>query len=162
RAAVHEIGIGFLFAQRFHLSMKYVGPVRSQLKLRTVFNVLGPLANPADARFQVVGVFSPDVQDLMRSTLAGLGVEHAFVVHGLDGVDEISLSAPTVIMETRRGESRTFTVHPEDFGIAAAAADTLRGGAAAENAAIIENVLNGERGPRRDVVLLNSAAAIVA
>src|SRR5947208_372843 len=92
RAAVSEAGIGFLFAQRFHLSMKHVAPVRSQLKVRTVFNILGPLANPAGARFQLVGVFSPAVQELMASALSGLGVDHAFVVHGGDGVDEISIS----------------------------------------------------------------------
>src|SRR5438046_3206832 len=107
RAAVTEVGLGFLFAQRFHRSMKYVAPVRSQLKIRTVFNILGPLANPAQARFQVVGVFSPAIQGLMASALAGLGLERAFVVHGAEGVDEISISGPTSITETYRGESRT-------------------------------------------------------
>ncbi len=162
RRAVTEVGIGFLFAQRFHSSMKYVAPVRSQLKVRTVFNILGPLANPASARFQVIGVASAEVIDLMSNALAGLEVEHAFVVHGDDGVDEISLSARTQVTEVRGGEMRTFFISPEDFGIARASAESIRGGDAPENAAIIEGVLGGNPGPHRDVVLLNAAAAITA
>jgi len=162
RAAISEVGIGFLFAQRFHLSMKHVAPVRSQLKMRTVFNILGPLANPAGAQFQVVGVFSRPVQQLMAEALYGLGVERAFVVHGADGVDEISLAEPTHVLESRDGNLRAFTVSPEDFGLAPAPAGALRGGDAAENAIIIENILKGEPGARRDVVLMNAAAAIVA
>ena len=162
RRAVTEVGIGFLFAQRFHSSMKYVAPARSQLKVRTVFNILGPLANPASARFQVIGVASAAVVELMSNALAGLEVEHAFVVHGDDGVDEISLSARTQVTEIRRGEIRTFSISPEDFGIARASAESLRGGDAPENAAIIEGVLRGNPGPHRDVVLLNAAAAIAA
>jgi anthranilate phosphoribosyltransferase len=162
RAAVTEVGIGFLFAQRFHRSMRHVAPVRSQLKVRTVFNILGPLANPASARFQVVGVFSPSIHELMADALAGLGLDHAFVVHSSDGLDEISISAPTSVIEVHRGESRTFRVSPEDFGIAPAPAELLRGGDAKGNASVIESILNGERGPRRDVVLMNAAPAIVA
>jgi anthranilate phosphoribosyltransferase len=162
RKAVTDIGIGFLFAQRFHNSMKFVAPARSQLKVRTVFNILGPLANPAAARYQVVGVSSPDVIELMSNALAGLEVDHAFVVHGADGVDEISLSTRTQVMEIHRGEIKTYSISPEDFQIAPAGTESLRGGDAADNAAIIEGVLRGERGPRRDVVLLNAAAAIVA
>ncbi len=162
RAAVSDVGIGFLFAQRFHLSMKHVAPVRTQLKVRTVFNILGPLANPAGARFQVVGVFSPAVQRLMATALSGLGVDRAFVVHSAEGVDEISISHPTQVVESRGGEIRSFTLSPEDFGISAVSGDTLRGGDAPENASIIESILKGERGPRRDVVLMNAAAAIVA
>jgi anthranilate phosphoribosyltransferase len=162
RAAISEVGIGFLFAQRFHLSMKYVGPVRAQLRMRTVFNMLGPLANPAGARFQVVGAFSRPVQELMAHALSGLGVDRAFVVHGADGVDEISLAQPTHVLEARAGNIRAFTVSAEDFGLARTPADALRGGDAAENALIIENILKGERGGRRDVVLMNAAAAIVA
>ena len=162
RAAVSEVGIGFLFAQRFHSSMKHVAPVRSQLKIRTVFNILGPLANPANARFQVVGVFAPNVQELMADALAGLGVDHAFVVHGSDGVDEISITAPTRIIQIRQGVSKTFTIKPDDFGIPTATATDLRGGDAKQNAAIVESILQGEAGPRRNVVLLNSAAALVA
>ncbi len=162
RRAVTEVGIGFLFAQRFHSSMKYVAPVRSQLKVRTVFNILGPLANPASARFQVIGVASAGVIELMSNALAGLEVEHAFVVHGDDGVDEISLSAGTQVTEICRGQMKTFFISPEDFGIARASSESIRGGDARENAAIIEGVLRGNRGPHRDVVLLNAAAAIAA
>jgi anthranilate phosphoribosyltransferase len=162
RAAVSEVGIGFLFAQRFHLAMKHVAPVRAQLKLHTVFNVLGPLSNPAAAKYQVVGVFSPDLQVLMAHALEGLGVEHSFVVHGADGIDEISITGWTYIKEMRRGELKAYAISPEEFGIAPASAEDLRGGDAATNAAIVESVLRGEKGARRDVVLLNAAAAIVA
>ena len=162
RAAVLDVGIAFLFAQRFHLSMKHVGPVRSQLKIRTVFNLLGPLANPAGAQSQVVGVFSRNVQELMADGLVGVGVNHAFVVHGQDGVDEVSLSAPTWVVERNNGEARSFVITPEEFGMESAPPEVLRGGDAPENARIIESVLGGEKGPRRDVVLLNAAMAIVA
>jgi anthranilate phosphoribosyltransferase len=158
-------GIGFLFAPRFHSSMKYVMPARTQLKIRTVFNILGPLANPAGARYQVVGVFSPAVMELMAQALAGLGLDHVFVVHGNDGVDEISITDRTHVIEVRRGELKSYSISPEDFDIAPlspADAAALAGGTAAENARIIEAVLRGERGPRRDVVLLNAAAAVVA
>jgi anthranilate phosphoribosyltransferase len=162
RRAVTGVGIGFLFAQRFHSSMKYVAPARSQLKMRTVFNILGPLANPAAARYQVVGVASPGVIELMSNALIGLEVQRAFVVHGADGVDEISISAKTHVTEIHRGDIRTYSISPEDFGIPMAPADSIRGGDARENAAIIKGVLRGERGPHRDVVLLNAAAAIAA
>ncbi len=162
RRAIKDIGIGFLFAPRFHGSMKHVMPVRSQLKIRTVFNILGPLANPAGASFQVVGVFSSAVMDLMANALHGLGVECAFVVHGADGVDEISISAVTNIVEMRRGQIKKFAIHPEEFGILPATAEAIHGGDAGTNASIIEAVLRGEKGPCRDVVLLNAAAAIVA
>ena len=162
RYAITEIGIGFLFAPRFHSSMKHVVPARSQLKIRTVFNILGPLANPAAARFQVAGVSSPDVMELMASALLGLNVDHAFVVHGANGLDEVSLSAPTYIVEVQKGGMRHFTITPEDFGIAPAPAGEILGDDAKTNAGIIESVFRGERGPRRDVVLLNAALAIAA
>lgn len=162
RKAVTDVGIGFLFAPRFHRSMKHVAHVRSQLKVRTVFNILGPLANPASARFQVVGVFSPHLMELMASALAGLKLDHALVVHGADGVDEVSISARTHVTEMHRGEIKAYTVSPEDFGVSPAPAESIRGGEAATNAAIVEGVLRGEGGPRRDVVLMNAAAAIVA
>jgi len=120
------------------------------------------LANPAGARYQIVGVFSPALQDLMANALAGLGLEHAFVLHGFDGVDEISISAPTSITQVLSGESKNFTISPEYFGVAPATPESLRGGDAAHNASIIESILKGERGPRRDVVLMNAAPAIVA
>src|SRR5439155_14556578 len=162
RRAIRDVGIGFLFAPRFHSSMKHVMPVRSQLKIRTVFNILGPLVNPASACFQVVGVFSPGVMELMAGALDGLGLVSAFVVHGADGVDEISISGATQIVEMRRGKITKFTIHPEAFGIPLAPAETVRGGDAASNANTIRAVLGGEKGPRRNVVLLNAAAAILA
>ena len=162
RKAVSEIGIGFLFAPRFHSSMKHVMPARSQLKIRTVFNILGPLANPASPRFQVVGVPSTPAMGLVAEALRGLGTEHAFVVHGTDGLDEISIAAPTTVSELKRGEIRSYAVSPDDFGVAVASLDAIRGGDATANAALIEGLLRGDRGPRRDVVLMNAAAAIVA
>lgn len=162
RRAITDIGIGFLFAPRFHRSMKHVAPARTQLKVRTVFNLLGPLANPAGARYQVAGVSSLEVMELMINAMHGLEVEYAFVVHGYDGMDEISISGPTQLMELRRGEIRQFILHPQDLGIPLAPATAILGGDAADNARMIEAVLQGETGPRRDVVVLNAAAAIVA
>src|SRR5438477_4535380 len=120
RHAIKDVGIGLLFAQRFHKSMKHVMPARTQLKVRTVFNILGPLANPASARFQVVGVSSPEIMELMANALHGLNIEHAFVVHGANGMDEVSISSPTYVVEMHRGEIRQFVISPEDFGIAPA------------------------------------------
>jgi anthranilate phosphoribosyltransferase len=162
RSAIKEVGFGFLFAQRFHTSMKHVMPARTQLKVRTVFNILGPLANPAAACFQVVGVSSPEIMELMANALQGLGSKHAFVVHGANGMDEISISSRTYVVEIRGSEIRQFVMTPEDFQITAVKIDAILGGDAAENAKIIEGVLRGEHGPRRDVVLLNAAPAIVA
>jgi anthranilate phosphoribosyltransferase len=162
RRAINDVGIGFLFAQRFHTSMKHVMPARTQLKVRTVFNILGPLANPAGAQFQIVGVSSPEIMELMANALHGLNIEHAFVVHGANGMDEVSISSRTYVVEMRRGDIRQFVMTPEDFGITPAKIDTILGGDSAENARIIESVLRGERSPRRDVVLLNSAPALVA
>src|SRR5215467_8351412 len=162
RRAIKDAGIGFLFAPRFHSSMKYVMPTRSQLKVRTAFNILGPLANPAGARFQVVGVYSPEIMELMANALHGLNIEHAFVVHGANGMDEVSISSRTYVVEMHRGEIRQFVISPEDVGLTPAKIEAIAGGDAAENAKIIESIFSGERGPRRDVVLLNSAPAIVA
>src|SRR5437867_1079258 len=117
RRAIKDAGMGFLFAPRFHASMKHVMPTRSQLKVRTVFNILGPLANPAAARFQVVGVFSPEIMELMANALHGLNIEHAFVVHGSNGMDEVSISSRTHVVEMHRGEIRQFVISPEDFGL---------------------------------------------
>jgi anthranilate phosphoribosyltransferase len=162
QTAIKEVGIGFLFAQRFHTSMKYVMPARSQLKVRTVFNILGPLANPANACFQVVGVSSLEIMELVGNALQGLGLRHAFVVHGANGMDEVSISSRTYVVELRDGELRQFIMTPEDFGITSAKIEALQGSDAADNAKIIEDIFRGEKGPRRDVVLLNSAPALVA
>lgn len=161
RKAVTEVGMGFLFAQRFHRSMKHVMPARTQLKVRTVFNVIGPLANPALPRYQVVGVFCPAMMDLVANALLGLKTERALVVHSDDGLDEISISAPTRALEIRNGSIRAQIITPEDFGVSAAPMDSLRGGDARTNAAIIEGILKGERGSRRDIVLMNAAAALM-
>lgn len=161
RGAIKDVGLGFLFAQRFHRSMKHVMPARTQLKVRTVFNVIGPLANPALPRFQVVGVSSPDVMELVAQALVGLQVSRALVVHSEDGLDEISISRPTQVIEVREGNIRRMVISPESFGVAPADIETLRGGDAQTNAAIVESILRGERGPRRDIVLMNAAAALM-
>ena len=160
--AIQEIGIGFLFAQAAHTATRHAAPARKQIGARTIFNLLGPLTNPAGAQAQVLGVFSEDVIDVVAATLAELGVERAFVVHGAGGLDEISLSGETIVAEVRGGEVRQFTVTPEDFGVARAAVESIRGGTPAENAELIRRVLDGEDGPARDVVVVNAAAALVA
>jgi anthranilate phosphoribosyltransferase len=162
RQAIADIGIGFIYAQRYHASMKHVMPARTQLAMRTVFNIIGPLSNPALPRFQVIGVSSMMVIDLVAHALQELGTDHSFVIHGKDGVDEISISAPSAILELKNGEILSYTISPEDFGIFSVSAAKIAGGDAATNAAIIEGIFRGERGPRRDVVVLNAAAAIVA
>src|SRR5258706_1314065 len=160
--AIRKIGIGFLFAQAAHTATRHAAPARKQIGVRTVFNLLGPLTNPAGAQSQVLGVFSEDVIDLVAATLAELGVERAFVVHGAGGLDEISLSGETMVAEVRGGVVRRFTVTPVEFGVARAPIESIRGGTAAENAAIIRRILEGEAGPARDIVVVNAAAALVA
>lgn len=160
--AIREIGIGFLFAQAAHKATRHATPARKQIGVRTVFNLLGPLTNPAGAQAQVLGVFSADVIDLMAATLAELGVEHAFVVHGAGGLDEISLSGETIVAEVRSGKVRKFNVTPEEFGMKRAQLEAIRGGTAAENAALIGRILAGEPGAPLDIVVMNAAAALVA
>jgi anthranilate phosphoribosyltransferase len=160
--AIREIGIGFLFAQAAHTATRHAAPARKQIGVRTVFNLLGPLTNPAGAHSQVLGVFSEDVIDLVAATLAELGVERAFVVHGAGGLDEISLAGETMVAEVRGGAVRRFTVTPEEFGVARAPLESIRGGTAAENAALIRRILEDEAGPARDIVVVNAAAALVA
>ena len=160
--AICELGIGFLFAQTAHHSMRHAMPARKQIGARTVFNLLGPLTNPAGAQSQVVGVFSAEVMDVVSAALAGLGVERAFVVHGAGGLDEISLAGETLVAEVKGGAVHRYTVTPEDFGVARAPVEALRGGSPAENAALIRRVLAGEAGPRGDIVVANAAAALVA
>jgi len=160
--AIRKIGISFLFAQAAHTATRHATPARKQIGVRTVFNLLGPLTNPAGAQSQVLGVFSAEVIDLVAATLAELGVEHAFVVHGAGGLDEISLAGETQVAEVKHGAIRRFTVTPEEFGVARASLESLRGGTALENAAILRRVLAGEAGPPRDIVAINAAAALVA
>ena len=161
-ACLEEVGMVFLFAPAMHSAMKYVQPARRELRLRTVFNLLGPLTNPARASAQVVGVYSLDLVDKLAEALSMLGLHRALVVHGLDGLDEITITGPTRIAEVREGNVRSYEVTPEEFGIKRARLEDISGGDATANAAIITEVLAGKKSPRRDVVLLNAAAALVA
>jgi anthranilate phosphoribosyltransferase len=160
--AIREIGIGFLFAQAAHTATRHAAPARKQIGVRTVFNLLGPLTNPAGAQSQVLGVYSKDAVDLVAATLAALGVDRAFVVHGAGGLDEVSLTGETMVAEVRGGTVRRFTVTPEEFGVARAPLESIRGGTAAENAALIGRLLEDQAGPARDIVVVNAAAALVA
>ena len=160
--AIRQIGIGFLFAQSAHKAARHAAPARKEIGVRTVFNLLGPLTNPAGARAQVLGVSSAEAVDLVSATLRELGSDHAFVVHGDGGLDEIALSGETLVAEVKGGAVRRFTVAPEDFGVARAPLGTVLGGAPEDNAAAIRSILEGEAGPRRDIVLVNAAASLVA
>ncbi len=155
-----EAGIGFFFAPTFHPSMRHAGPTRRALGIRTAFNLLGPLTNPAGATRQLVGVPRPELTELLARSLALLGSERAWVVHGSDGIDEISTTGYTKISECRNGSVNTFYLHPSDVDLPKAPNDALRGGDAAENAGIVRSVLGGATGPARDVVLLNGGAAL--
>ena len=159
---LEKVGIAFLYAPAIHSAMRYVQPARRELKLRTVFNLLGPLTNPAHASAQVVGVYSATLVEKLAQSLCKLGLRRALVVHGNDGLDEITITGPTQIAEVRDGEVRSYQVAPEDFGMKDASLHDISGGDAAENAAIIREVLAGEKSPKRDIVLLNAAAALVA
>ncbi|HWR51184.1 MAG TPA: anthranilate phosphoribosyltransferase [Bryobacteraceae bacterium] len=159
--AIEEIGIGFLFAPAFQPAMRHAQAARMELRMRTVFNMLGPLTNPAGATAQVVGAASTVAAELMAQALAELGLERGFVVHGSDGLDEITLCGETLVYDICNGRVFRRVVRPEDFGLSPAAREHMLGGGPEENAAIAREVLDGARGPRRDVVLMNAAAAIV-
>jgi anthranilate phosphoribosyltransferase len=159
---LREVGICFLYAPNLHPAMKQVQGVRRELRMRTMFNLLGPLTNPARANGQVVGVYSLDLVEKLAEALSMLGLHRALVVHGLDGLDEITITGTTRVAEAREGSVRSYEVEPEEFGMTRAKLQDIAGGDATENAAIIRSILAGERSPRRDVVLLNSAAALVA
>jgi anthranilate phosphoribosyltransferase len=154
------INLCFLFAQNYHISMKYVAPVRRELGIRTIFNILGPLVNPAGANMELLGVYDPDYIEPMAKVLINLGVKSGMVVYGQDGLDEISLSSPTNVCEFRNGEFKSYTMEPEQFGFERCKKEELEGGTPAENAQITRKILSGAKGPKRDAVLLNSAAAI--
>jgi anthranilate phosphoribosyltransferase len=156
-ALVDEVGVGFMFAPRHHPAMRHAMPVRRELAARTVFNVLGPLTNPAGVRRQLLGVFRTDLTDKLARVLGRLGGERAFVVCGADGVDEISATGPTRVAELRDGEVRAYDFTPDAVGLPACTLDDLAGGDAAANAGMIRAVLDGAAGPRRDVVILNAA-----
>ena len=159
-AMLKDIGICFCFAQRYHTAMKHVAPVRREMGVRTVFNILGPLANPAAASLQVLGVYAEALVQPMAQALDTLGVKRGMVVFGQDTMDEISLSAPTTVCEFGGGKFQTYTVAPEDFGFARCAKSALAGGTPQENAAITRAVLSGEKGPKRDAVALNAGAGL--
>ncbi|HET8676814.1 MAG TPA: anthranilate phosphoribosyltransferase [Blastocatellia bacterium] len=161
-SSIDEVGIGFLHAPLLHEAMKYVAPARKQMGIRTVFNMLGPLTNPAGANAQVIGVYAGHLTELLAEVLGALGTRRALVVHGADGLDEISVTSESKITELREGGITTYAVRPEDFGIPRASLKDIQGGDAEENARIILEVLQGTPGPRRDIVLMNAAAALVA
>jgi anthranilate phosphoribosyltransferase len=160
--AIREIGIGFLFAPAVHTAMKHAQPVRVELKMRTVFNLLGPLTNPAGAGAQLVGAPSPHAAELMAGALLALGLKRGFVVHGSDGLDEITTTGPTLTFEIRDGAVHRRTLTPGDFGVPIATVESLKGGDPARNLEIASSVLGGEKGPQRDIVLVNAGAALVA
>ncbi|NCC51262.1 MAG: anthranilate phosphoribosyltransferase [Spartobacteria bacterium] len=159
---LEDLGIAFLFAPSLHPAMKYaIGP-RREIGIRTIFNILGPLSNPAGARYGLLGVYSRELVPLIADALAVLNAGHIFVAHGADGMDEITTTGPTLVSEVKEGQVTSYEISPGDFGLAQATPDDIRGGEAEENAAITRAVLSGQPGPKRDIVLLNSAAAIVA
>jgi anthranilate phosphoribosyltransferase len=159
--AIREVGIGFLFAPSIHTATKHAQPARRQLKMRTVFNLLGPLTNPAGATAQLVGAPSAESAELIARALSMLGLERGFVVHGMDGLDEISTTGPTLLFEIRDGDVSSRTLHPDDFGVRTAQLSELRGGDKQANCRIATQILEGAGGATRDIVLVNAAAALV-
>ncbi len=157
---LEEIGICFLFAQKYHTSMRFVGPVRAELGIRTIFNILGPLTNPAGANMEILGVYSEDLVEPLAKVLVNLGVKKGMVVYGQDVMDEITLSAKTTVCEIRNGEIKKYELNPEDYGFKMCTKEDLVGGDAKVNAQITKDILNGEKGPKRDTVILNAAACI--
>ncbi|MGN0612435.1 MAG: anthranilate phosphoribosyltransferase [Porcipelethomonas sp.] len=160
RELLDKVGFCFFYAQKYHTSMKYVGPIRKELGIRTVFNILGPLTNPATPKRQLLGVYDESLAEPLAKVLMKLGVRRGMAVYGMDKLDEISLSAPTKIAEFSDGWSKTYEITPEQFGFERCTKEDLRGGDPAENAEITKAVLNGERGHRRNAVLLNAGAAL--
>ena len=160
--AVQEVGIGFLFAPLYHSAMRFAAKARTEVGLRSIFNMLGPLTNPAGANCQLLGVFAPQLTEMFAEALRLLGARSAFVVHGHDGLDEISVCAPTRVSQLENDMIRTYDIYPEQYFGRLAEPDQMTGGDPAENAAIARMILTGEKGPKRDVVLLNTAAALVA
>ena len=159
---ISEIGIGFLFAPIYHGAMKYAANARKEIGLRSIFNMLGPLTNPAAANCQLLGVFAPELTEMFAGALRLLGATSALVVHGHDGLDEISVCAPTRVSELKNNSIRTYDINPDDFFGRLASPGDLKGGNPSENAKITKSILSGEKGPKRDVILLNTAAALMA
>ncbi|MCA1692055.1 MAG: anthranilate phosphoribosyltransferase [Acidimicrobiales bacterium] len=161
-ACVEQVGMGFCFAPRFHAVLRHAGPTRRELGVATVFNFLGPLANPARVRRQALGVSDPSMAERMLGVLQANGAERALVVYGHDGLDELSTTTTSTVLELNEGRVRTYVVDPAELGLAQASAGSLRGGDPATNADLTRRVLDGDRGPHRDIVLLNAAAGVVA
>ncbi|MCY3802235.1 MAG: anthranilate phosphoribosyltransferase [Chloroflexi bacterium] len=159
---IRRAGVGFMFAQTYHPAMKFAAPLRREIGIRTVFNVLGPLTNPTGVKRQVLGVGRADLVGAMADVLVRMGAEHALVVHGKEGLDEVSISGPTLVADARGGEVSRYEIEPGDFGLDAAPIEAIAGGDPEHNAAIINTVLEGEEGPRRDVLLINAGAGIFA
>jgi anthranilate phosphoribosyltransferase len=160
--SIEATGIGFMFAPNHHPAMKNVAPVRRELGVRTIFNILGPLTNPADAPNILMGVFHPDLVGIQVRALQRLGAEHAVVVYGRDGMDEVSLGAATLVGELKDGEVSEYEIHPEDFGLTMASNRTLKVESPAQSLALVRSVLDDEHGPARDIVTLNSGVALYA
>lgn len=158
--SIDEKGMGFIFAQGYHKAMKNVGPVRKQLGVRTLFNILGPITNPCDLKGQVLGVYDRKLIDVVSKVLLKLGRERAIVMNGSDGLDEITTTGETYVNEIRGDEIKSYTITPEEFGIKRASLSDIEGGTPEENAEIILDILKGKNGPKRDIVVLNSAAAL--
>ncbi len=158
---LEQVGIGFMFAPAFHPAMKFASAPRREIGIRTVFNIIGPLTNPALAESMVIGVPTEEFGEKLVQVLHRLGSKHSLVVHGLNGMDELSIAGRSKVWELREGEITSYYVSPEDFGLTGAGVETIKGGTPAENAAMLRSVLDGEKGPRRDVVLMNAAAGIV-
>ena len=159
---IRRAGVGFMFAQTYHPAMKFAAPLRREIGIRTVFNVLGPLTNPTGVKRQVLGVGRADLVGTLAEVLVRMGAEHALVVHGKEGLDEASISGPTLVADARDGEVSRYEIQPGDFGLDAAPTEAIAGGDPEHNATIIRSVLNGEEGPRRDVLLINAGAGIFA
>ncbi len=155
-----KIGLCFLFAQNYHIAMKYVAPIRRELGIRTIFNILGPLSNPAGATMQLMGVYDNSLVEPLAKVLSNLGVKNAMVVCGQDGLDEISISSPTTVCEVKNGWIKSYVIEPEQFGLKRCDKDDLKGGTPEKNAQITRDILSGYKGAKRDAVVLNSAAAI--
>jgi anthranilate phosphoribosyltransferase len=161
-AAIAEIGIGFLFAPKYHGAMKYAARAREEVGLRSIFNMLGPLTNPAGTRRQLLGVFAPELTEMFAQALQRLGAKRVLVVHGHDGLDEISVCAPTRICELDNGQITTYDLSPETYFGRRAGQEEVAGGSPDENAAIAQDILSGDKGARRDIVLINAGAAFMA
>jgi anthranilate phosphoribosyltransferase len=158
--AVEEVGIGFMFAQTFNKSMKYVGQARSEMGIRSIFNILGPLSNPSGAKHQVIGVFNPDLTEVFAQAMRIMGIESAMVVNARDGMDEISNASDTVVSEIKEGQVKNYVITPEEYGFKRTTLECLTGGDAKTNAQITRDILLGSKGYRRDVVLLNAGATL--